>query len=368
MAVKGQGSSETGANYTRALELCRQTVDTPLLFEALSGLWIFHLVRAEYPEAAGLAQQLLASATERKHDSHLIFANFAIGNTAFWCGQLEAASEHLERAIAGCQPGESQVFVDDPAVYSRGHLCWAQHYRGYPDQAQATASDCVSVARQLSHPRTRAAATIFAGYLHLFRREPDAAVEHSRMLTLLASEHGLSHYAPFAEILAGWTLVQQGEPRERGIESIKKGIAAWRSLDSALALPWFLGELAEALRSIGRCDKALDVLCDALRQTERSGEDQVAPELHRIVGMIALTQGRCVEAEESFRQAIEIARTQSARMWELRATMSLARLLAKQGRRDEASVMLAEIYGWFTEGFDTADLKDAKALLDELAT
>ena len=191
-------------------------------------------------------------------------------------------------------------------------------------------------------------------------------MEYSRLLTSLVSEHGLSHYSPFAEILAGWTLVQEGEG-ERGIGGIKRGIDAWSSLGSRLALPWFLGELAEGLRSIGRCDEALDVVSDALRETERSGEGQLAPELHRIAGMLAVTQSKLVEAEESFRRAIKIARTQGARMWELRATTSLARLLDKPSRRDEARQMLADIYGWFTEGFDTADLKEAKALLDQLS-
>jgi predicted ATPase len=120
------------------------------------------------------------------------------------------------------------------------------------------------------------------------------------------------------------------------------------------------------LRSIGRYDEALDVVSDALRGTERSGERQFAVELHRIAGTALRAQRKSVEAENSFRRAIEIARTQSARMWELRATTSLARLLDEQGKRDEARAMLAEIYGWFTEGFDTADLKDAKALLDQL--
>jgi predicted ATPase len=182
----------------------------------------------------------------------------------------------------------------------------------------------------------------------------------------LAGEHGLSYYLALAEILAGCAAVQHGEGAP-GVEAIKRGIDAWQSLGSGLAVPWFLGELAEGLRSIGRCDEALDVVSDALRRTEGSGERHFAAELHRIAGMALLTQEKPVEAESSFRRAIEIARTQSARMWELRATTSLARLLVSQGHSYEARAVLAEIYGWFTEGFDTGDLKDAKALLDELS-
>ena len=367
MAVKGLGSSDTAANYTRALELGQLTGDNSALFEALSGLWTFHLVRAELREADALVQQLLASAHESQDDSHLAFANFAAGNTAFWCGRLETAAERLAQSIAACKPEQRsyQVFVDDPAVYSRAYAAWTQHCQGRPDQALATIRDCLQVARSQSHPRTIAMATQFAGHLHLLRREPDTVVEHCRTLTSLAGEHGLPFYRALAEILAGCAAIQHGA-RAEAVDGIKRGIDAWQSLGSGLALPWFLGELAEGLRSIGRCEEALDVVSNALRQTEQSGETQFAAELHRIAGVILLTQEKPIEAERSFRRAREIARTQSARMWELRATTNLAWLLAKRGARDDARTMLTEIYGWFSEGFDTADLKNARALLDEL--
>jgi class 3 adenylate cyclase/predicted ATPase len=367
MAIKGLGSSETAVNYTRALELCQLVGDNSALFEALSGLWTFHLVRAELREADALVQQLLSSARESKDDSHLAFANFAAGNTAFWCGRLETAAVCLAQSIAACKPEQRsyQVFVDDPAVYSRAYAAWTQHCQGRPDQALVTVKDCIQVARTQSHPRTLAMATQFAGHLHLFRREPDAVVEHCRTLTSLAGEHGFPFYRALAEILAGCAGIQHGEGAE-AVEGIRRGIDTWQSLGSGLALPWFLGELAEGLRSIGRCEEALDVVSNALRQTEKSGESQFAAELHRIVGKVLLMQEKPIEAESSFRRAREIARTQSARMWELRATRNLAWLLANRGERDEARVMLTDIYGWFTEGFDTADLKEAKALLDQL--
>jgi class 3 adenylate cyclase/tetratricopeptide (TPR) repeat protein len=368
MAVKGQGSSETYTNYTRALELCQLTGDTSELFEALSGLWVFHLLRAELREANALAEQLLASTRESKDDSRIAYANFAAGDTAFWCGQLDTAAERLALAVAACKPGKrpSRVFVDDPAMISRAYAAWTQHYRGYPDQALTTVRDCIRVAHTLSHPRALAMATIYAGQLYLLRREPDAAVECCRTSTSLAGEHGLPFYQVFAEILTGCAAVQHGDGT-RGVEAIKRGIGTWQSLGSTLGVPWFLGELAEGLRSIGRCDEALNVVSDALHRTEGSGEREFAAELYRIAGTAMMTQGKSVEAENSFRRAIEIARTQGARMWDLRATTSLAPLLAKQGRRAEARTMLAEIYGWFTEGFDLADLKDAKALLDKLS-
>jgi predicted ATPase len=221
MAVKGLGSSETAANYTRAVELCQLAGDTSALFEALSGLWTFHLVRAELREADALAQQLLASAHESKDDSRLALAHLAAGATAFWRGHLEDASEHLTQSIAACKPGKrlSQAFVHDPAVYSRAYAAWSQHYRGYPDHALTTVRDCVRVAHVLSRPRTVALATQFAGHLHLLRREPDAVVEHCRTLTSLAGEHGFPSYRALAEILAGCAAIQYGEEHRQSRQS-----------------------------------------------------------------------------------------------------------------------------------------------------
>jgi predicted ATPase len=366
MAVKGLGAPETAANYTRALELCQMTDDASARFEALSGLWTFHLVRAEHHEADELAQQLLASAHECEDDSHRAFANFAAGNVAFWRGELEIAAKRLARSIAACEPGQRfrQVFVDDPTVYSRAYAAWTQHYQGLADQALASATDCLRIARIQSHPRTLAMATQFAGHLHVFRREPDVTLEHCRTLTSLATEYGLPFYEALADILAGCGAIQRGEGA-RGIETIKRGLAAWQRLGSALAVPWFLGELAEGLTSLGHWDEALKVTNEALGQSERTGERQFDSELYRIAGRALLSQDKAAEAENCFQRAVQLAKAQGARIWELRATMDFARLAHR--RRAEARTMLAEIYNGFTEGFDIADLKDAKELLDQLS-
>ena len=368
MAMKGLGSSETAANYTRALELAQLTEDTRALFEALSGLWTFHLVRAEHREAETLVQQLLGSARQSKDDPHSAFAHFAAGNTAFWRGELESAAGSLSQSIAACETGHHfpQVFVDDPTVYSRAYTAWTKHYQGLPDQALTALGDCLRIARMQAHPRTLAMATQFAGHLYVFRREPDLILEHSRTLESLASEHGFPFYQALAEILAGCAAVQRG-PAESGVEAIRRGLDAWQTLGSALAVPWFLGELADGLVALERCDEALEIVNDALHQSERTGERQFAAELYRIAGAALIAQAKVAEAEDHFRRAIQVAKTQGARIWELRATANLARLVDVQDKRAEASGMLAEIYGCFTEGFDIPDLKDAKALLDDLS-
>lgn len=367
MATKGQGSSEAEANYARALELCQQTGDTSELFEALSGLWVVRLLRGELREADALAQRLITFVGESKDKGNLAYANFAAGDTAFWRGDLRTASEHLGLTMSACQPGiqPSRVFVDDPAMISRAYAAWVQHHLGYPDRALVTMSECIEVAHALSHPRALAMASIYAGQLHLLRREPNATIEHCRTATSLAEEFGLLFYSAFAQVLLGCAVVQLGQG-ETGVETIKGGFEAWQALGSVTGGPWFRGEFAAGLSAIGRFDEALNLVKEAFQQSERTGERQFLAELHRITGMVSAMQSRSVEAEVSFRSAIEIAQNQSARVWELRATMSFARLLCDTNRRDEARTILNEIYSWFTEGFDTADLKDAKALLDEL--
>ncbi|PWT82119.1 MAG: hypothetical protein C5B58_08780 [Acidobacteria bacterium] len=368
MAMKGLGSSETAANYTCALELAQLTADSRALFEALSGLWTFHLVRAEHREAEVLAQQLLGSAGESKDDSHSAFAHFAAGNSAFWRGELENAAESLSRSIAACETGHHfpQVFVDDPTVYSRAYTAWIRHYQGLPVQALAALDDCLRIARTQAHPRTLAMATQFAGHLYVFRREPDSILEHSRTLESLASEHGFPFYQALAEILAGCAAVHRGQA-ESGIEAIRRGLDGWQTLGSALAVPWFLGELADGLLALGHYDEALKIVNDALHQSERTGERQFAAELYRIAGAALIAQAKVADAEDHFRRAMQVAKTQGARIWELRATTNMARLLSQQGKCAEASGMLADIYNCFSEGFDIPDLKDAKALLDDLS-
>jgi predicted ATPase len=333
----------------------------------LSGLWTFHLVRAEHSEAKSLAQQLLTSARQSGDDSHCAFAHFAAGNTAFWLGEFESAAESVSRSIAASEPGHHfhQVFVDDPTVYSRAYAAWTRHYQGLPDQALAALGDCLQIARAEAHPRTLAMATQFAAHLYVFRREPDSILEHSRTLESLASEHGFPFYQALAEILAGCAAVQRGQA-EPGVEAIRRGLNLWQTLGSTLAVPWFLGELADGLRALGHLDEALTVVNDALQRSERTGERQFAAELYRIAGAVLMAQTKVAEAEDHFRRAIQVAKTQGGRIWELRATANLARLIDQQGKRAEARAMLAEIYGWFTEGFDIADLKDAQALLHEL--
>ncbi len=244
----------------------------------------------------------------------------------------------------------------------------------------------ITLAQKLSHPFSLAYALGHAARLHQFRREEHAIQERTEAAIALSTEQGFPFFLTQGVIFRGVVLAEQGWGHE-GIAQIQQGIAAFRATGAELYRPYFLALLAEAYGKVEQAEEGLAVLAEALAVLDKTGERFYEAELHRLKGELTLKQSGVrgpesevsntqhlapsthaeAEVEACFHQAIDIARRQSAKSLELRATTSLARFLDKQGRRDEARRMLAVIYGWFTEGFDTADLKDAKALLEELS-
>jgi predicted ATPase len=239
---------------------------------------------------------------------------------------------------------------------------------GYPDQALKRGNEALALAQGLCHPLSLAFAEVVVSQLHQYRREARTAQETEESAIAFSAEHGLTDWLAFATSLRGWAMAEQGHSVE-GIAQLREGLAASHATGAEVNVPYFLCLLAEACTETGRLDDGLSALREPLAAADEHENRAYEAEMHRLKGELLLEQdeANATEAERCFRAAVEVARRQSAKSLELRATMSLARLLAKQGRRDEARTMLAEIYGWFTEGFDTADLKDAKALLDELA-
>jgi predicted ATPase len=238
---------------------------------------------------------------------------------------------------------------------------------GYPDPGLARSQEAVTLARQIAHPYSLAFALSFAAMFHQFRREGSAAQECAEASINLATEQGFPHWMAFGSMLRGWALAQQGQAKE-GIAQITQGLMIYRTTGAELACPYWLALLAEAHGTLGESEVGLTVLAEALTLADTRGERWYAPELHRLKGALLLQQSldNQVEAETCFHQALEIARTQQAKSFELRTATSLARLWQQQGKRQEAHDLLVPIYGWFTEGFDTADLQDAKTLLNEL--
>jgi len=399
MATKGFAAPEVEKAYARARELCQQVGETPQLFLVLWGLWAFYTVRAELQAARELGEQSLSLAQSVQDPALLLWAHLMVGVTLFWLGEFASAQAHLEQSVALYDPQQHRshafFYGQSPKVSCLSIATWALWLLGYPDQAQERIRGALALAQELSHPFSLVYALFYAASLHRFRREVQAAQERAEALIALSREQGFLYRLTFGTILRGWATVEQGQGEE-GITQIRQGLAAFQATGAGVVRPYFLALLAEAYGKVGQGEKGLSVLAEAFAVVDRTGERLYEAELYRLKGELSL-QSRQVEdkpktsqdksavrspesedtdprplapdpqAEACFHKAIEIARRQSAKSLELRAVMSLSRLWQQQGKKDEARQMLAEIYGWFTEGFDTADLQEAKALLQELA-
>jgi class 3 adenylate cyclase/predicted ATPase len=373
LAVRGNTAPEVEAAYSRARELCERLGDPPELFPTLWGLWLTHLLRGELGRAYELAEQLLSRAQSARDPALTMRAHLALGNTFLYTGHLLSAREHIELGISLYDPERDRPLTfryggTNAGVVVLSHASRVLWLLGYPDQALERGNEALALAQGLSQPASLAFARVFVGVLHQFRGEVRAAQENSESLIALCAEYGLTNWLAFATIVRGWAMTEQGRKQE-GIAQIQEGLANTRATGwSEMYLPYSLSLLAEVFAETGRRDEGLSALTEALAIAEEHGNRHYEAETHRLKGELLLKQdaSNTSEAQDCFERAVEIARRQSAKSLELRATMSLARLLANQGRRDEARMMLAEIYNWFTEGLDTADLKDAKALLNEL--
>ena len=372
MAVKAWAGPEAERAYTRARELCERLGDPPEFFPSLYGLWVVYSVRGELLRTYELAEELLRRA-ESAHDAALLlYGRYALGVTGYWMGEFLAAREQVEMAIALYDPERHRPLASryegiDAGVLSLSYATFILWQLGYPDLALTRSNEALALAERLSHPRSLGFALYFVGTLRQFRGETGAAQKNAENLITLSLEHGFPDYLAWMTILRGWTMAAQRHSEE-GIAQIREGLAVLRATGFEMARPHFLCSLAEACMEAGRLDDALSALTEALAAADQREERQAEAEIYRLKGELLLRRDESnnAEVQRCFERAIEIARKQSAKSWELRATTSLARVLAKQGHRDEARTMLADIYNWFTEGFDTADLKDAKALLEEL--
>jgi predicted ATPase len=246
-------------------------------------------------------------------------------------------------------------------------LAFVLYSLGYPEQAVARSREAVDDAKRSSHPAGLAYSLHHAYMFDQVRRDVQGVHQRAAALSALAAEHGFAQWEAGGVALEGWALVEDGRATE-GIARIEHGIRAWNATGAAVLVPYYLGVLGSTYARVGRAAEALPPLTDAISRVESSEERWFEAELHRRRGeVLLLSRADAIEAETSFLKAIGIAQEQGAKLWELRAATSLARLWRDQGRRAEADHLLAPVYGWFTEGFDTPDLKEAKALLDDLA-
>jgi predicted ATPase len=301
-----------------------------------------------------------------------MFAHDLLGETFLWTGEVGPAREHLEHIFSLYDSQKHSALLIggfNLEVFCHALMSLALWQLGYPDQALQHSQDARSRARELAHPFSLAVALDYAAMLHQFRRDVPATQELAEATIALCREQGMTFYLAWGTALRGWALAVQGQG-ETGIAQIRQGLAAFRETGS-IGLLWWLSAplLAEAYGQDGQPGEGLHVVAEALEGSFYEAEQ------HRLKGELMLTQssGQRLapsvqkEAEDCFLKAIEIARRQQAKSWELRATMSLARLWRQQGKQAEAHKMLSEVYNWFTEGFDTKDLQEAKTLLEALA-
>jgi TOMM system kinase/cyclase fusion protein len=371
--TKGSVAPEVEQTYARARELCQQVGETPQLFSVLWGLWAFYHGRVALQTARELGEQLLTMAQRVQDPALLLQAHRALGITLRFLGELSAARAHLEQGIAlyDVQQHRSLAFLYGGSNPGVACLCYASDLvwaLGYPDQALRRSHEALTLAQELSHPLSLVAALVWAAIVHRVRGERQVSQEQVEAMIAPLTELGSPSWLAQATMLGGWGLAEQGQEVE-GLAQMRQGLTAYRATGAALGLPHFLAWLAEACGSAGQAEEGLHGLAEALSIVESQGQRWWEAELYRLKGELlrARAAEHHTEADTCFRQALEIARRQQAKSLELRAAMSLSRLWQQQGKRDEACELLAPIYGWFSEGFDTADLQEAKALLTEVS-
>jgi predicted ATPase len=371
MATRGYAAPEVASAYARARELCRQVGETPQLFQALWGLWYFSLVRAELQTARALGAQLLHLAQRVQAPALLLVAHRVLGQTLAFLGEFSTAHVHLEREMALYDPEQHRAFAalygQDQGVVCRSWASLTLWSLGYPDQALRRSRETLTLAQELVHPLSLAYALCFAGMLSQLRRDVQAAHEQATAAMALGTAQGFALYLARGTILQGWAMAAQGQGGA-GLGQMRQSLGAYQATGAAVFRPYYLGFLAQAYGQVGQAGEGLTLLGEALGAVHQTGERFCEAELYRLKGALLLVHAaeNHGKAEACFQQALAIARQQQAKSWELRAATSLARLWQQQGKQEAARELLAPIYGWFTEGFDTADLQEAKALLEEL--
>ena len=373
-ATKGYADPEVGAVFERARVLSQQIGETPELFMVLFGLWGFHIARGKFHEAREVAEQQVRLAQRVQNPAMLAEAYSILGTSLVWLGELVSGRDTLAQAIALYTPQmHNPAALQDAGVISRIYQAWALWYLGYPDQALKKNQEALALARQLSHFHSLAIAQVVTAVVHQLRHDVQATHEQAAEVRALSTEQGYPHWLAMGGILGGWALTERGQV-EAGTEQMLSSIVAYRAIGSETVVPYQLRLLAQVYEKVGKTEEGLRMINDGLTVLQKGAQGMWEAEVYQLKGELILQaaeHGQASpteqDAEDCFRTALEVACHRSAKSMELRAAMSLARLWQRQDKTVEARALLAPVYNWFTEGFDTADLKDAKGLLEELA-
>jgi predicted ATPase len=371
MATKGQAAPEVEQTYSQAYALCQQVEDTAQLLPVLAGLRLFYVMQAAHQTAQGLSQRLLTLAERHQDQAFLLEARVALGGECFFLGQFDAALVHLQQGMVGEDvpaPLTARV-VHNPRISCHVFASWVLWCLGYPDQALSHSQEALTRAQRLSNPYILMWCQSLAANLHTLRGEAAAARQLAEVSLALATTLEVPFWGARSTFMRGLALTRQGYIAE-GLEQMQEGWAAIQTTGVRLNRVYFLARLAEALLQGGQPDTALAMLAEALAFIHTSGERWWEAACHRLWGECLLAQQEpkheAGEVAARFQQALEIARHQHARSLELAAAMSLSRLWQQQGKPQEARQLLAEVYDWFPEGFDTTNLEAARALLRKL--
>jgi predicted ATPase len=371
MAIKGQATPEAEQIYARAWALCRQLGDTSTLVPTLRGLCRFYRNRGALLMAREIGEQLYRLAQREAESVHLLEAHDALGTTLCFLGDYAAARSHLEQGLGLIDPVAQRTQAlrhgEAPGVMCLSYAAWALWCLGYPAQAVWRSQEALALAHDLAQPYSLASAQYFAAYLHHRRREASVVQALADDLLTLATAQGFPLVVGLATCMRGWALTMQGE-HETGMAQLRQGMATVLATGQTMSQPFCLVLLAEAAGHVGQVSEGLCLLAEALTVLEASGRGDLLGEAYRLQGELLLRQAipEADQAEVCFQQAMAIAQRQQARSWELRAATSLSRLWRQQDKYAEARDLLAPVYGWFNEGFDTADLQEARALLEAL--
>jgi adenylate cyclase len=371
IATEGYATPEVGSVYREARRLCERLGTTSEVSQVFWGLWTFHVVKAELSTAREIAGEFLRLAEHVAHPGVAMRGHWAMGITSTHQGNFRLALEHFDKALSLYDPGQDRddIFVDalNPGVAVRCFAGWCLWFVGQPDRGLVRIEEAVALARELSEPHGLAHALVFAAVFHQLRREKPMAQQHAEAAMALADEHGLVFYGAMAQMVHGWVLIGHGND-EHAVEQMRQGMAGWQRTGAQLMRPHFLALLAEAFPPTDRQDQGLSVLDEALALAESTGERMYEAEIHRLRGERLLRGApECVDveaAEACFGRSLAVARQQDALSLELRTAMSEARPRGEGASPLPAHRAVLSIYERFEEGFDTADLRDARGLLD----
>jgi len=371
IVTKGQAAPEVEHVYTRARALCQQVGETPELVPVLFGLWRFYIARPQYHMAQELGETLLRLAQHAADPALSVIAHYTLGVTWFWLGALPAARQYLEADLTLYRPDQRRALVfrigHDLGVGCRTFTAATLWLLGYPEQALARVDEALALAHELAHPFSLGWAQCWAAWISQFRQDVPAMHEHAEAVVALASEQGFPLYAAWGMSFCGWALAKQAQG-EVGMAQVRQGITILRTTGAMTTIPYLYTLLADVSAHLGHTVDALQALAEAYTLVEQHDERWWEAEVHRLRGVLLLRQMEPpqAEAEICLQRALDVARHQEAKSLELRAVMSLSRLWQSQGKRQYAYDLLAPVYDWFTEGFDTADLQEAKMLLSAL--